>query len=119
MLPFENAKLLPKSKVFEEQVASRTKEAGEVSHEEIGARANGAVAGPPDRNIQDVPDAGESWTPRLAWHKRKEGAYESPDRAAHPRRLRCPGDPRADPDPARVPGHPPRRVSRDETARRR
>jgi hypothetical protein len=28
MLPFENAKLLPKSKVFEEQVASRTKEAG-------------------------------------------------------------------------------------------
>jgi hypothetical protein len=27
MLPFENAKLLPKSKVFEEQVAARAKEA--------------------------------------------------------------------------------------------
>ena len=27
MLPFENAKLLPKSKVFDEQVAARAKEA--------------------------------------------------------------------------------------------
>jgi hypothetical protein len=48
MLPFENAKLLPRSKVFEEQVAARAKEASghdrqkpqQAHHETSFARAH-------------------------------------------------------------------------------
>jgi hypothetical protein len=53
MLPFENAKLLPKNKVFEEQVAARAKEASghdrqkpqQAQHENSFARARRTTLG--------------------------------------------------------------------------
>ena len=66
------------------------KEAGEVSH--IGrsvARGNGAVPAPPSRNIQDVADAGASWTARREGPNREEGTYELSRSSSSPSSLSC------------------------------